>query len=369
MPISFPGYEPVKITLAGTPNAAGVVTYETLSYQMQDTTFGFFQHYVGFGSVTALVGGPGSTFVFNGNTSGGVYQFGFHLNDPDFGNVYPGPEIIVNFDPLTDSIDLQVPVFLDQARADIGTDSHGDAVINLNAGFYQGSPILGPIVVIGVSAAQLLAMNFVGDGHGGILISPTASIAATVDIATGATFEIGGDTRTNVVFLGGTGLLKLDAPSNLSALSSGFTGTTPDAQHSDVIDLVGINYNSAQFSQSYSTTTGILTVSDGTHSASLTFLNFAGNDANFHFDTDGQGGTLIDTICPRLMALPARRTVRCRSPMAMRRRTSAPTRRRRARATSAISRSTRPALETAAPWLNSNFRWAMTRSWRRRARP
>ena len=58
--------------------------------------------------------------------------------------------------------------------------------------------------------------------------------------------------------------------------------------HSDVIDLAGIDFNAAGFHQSYAG--GVLTVSDGTHTAHLTFSNF--NDT-FVFASDGNGGTLV----------------------------------------------------------------------------
>ncbi len=57
-----------------------------------------------------------------------------------------------------------------------------------------------------------------------------------------------------------------------------------------MIDLAGINYNSGSFSENYNSATGVLTVSDGTDSASLTFFDFTGT---FKFAPDGDGGTDI----------------------------------------------------------------------------
>jgi large repetitive protein len=115
------------------------------------------------------------------------------------------------------------------------------------------------------------------------------------EIEAGATLEFGGAVTSgaSVTFEGGTGELKLDSPQSFSGTIAGFSGTAPDAQHSDVVDLAGIDINSAQFSQSYNATTGVLTASDGTHSTSLTFRGFVGDDSNFHFASDGHGGTLI----------------------------------------------------------------------------
>jgi hypothetical protein len=93
-----------------------------------------------------------------------------------------------------------------------------------------------------------------------------------------------------VTFTGGTGGLVLNDPSGFSGQIIGFTGTAPDAAHSDTIDLVGINYNSANFAESYNSTTGLLMVTDGSNSASFTFDNF---NATLDFASDGDGGTLI----------------------------------------------------------------------------
>ena len=99
----------------------------------------------------------------------------------------------------------------------------------------------------------------------------------------------------NVAFNNGAvtktyGELVLGDAAGFSGEISGFTGTAPDVAHSDSIDLVGINYNSSAFSETYNSSCGLLTVTDGTHVVSLTFLNF---DGTFDFVSDGHGGTLI----------------------------------------------------------------------------
>jgi hypothetical protein len=71
---------------------------------------------------------------------------------------------------------------------------------------------------------------------------------------------------------------------------SGFTGTAPDIAHSDAIDLAGINYNSSAFSETYNASNSVLKVTDGTHTASLSFTNF---DGTFSFASDEHGGTLV----------------------------------------------------------------------------
>src|SRR6202012_3642713 len=62
------------------------------------------------------------------------------------------------------------------------------------------------------------------------------------------------------------------------------------AAHSDMIDLAGINYESAGFAETYNASTGILALTDGVHSASFKFTGFNGT---LDFASDGHGGTLV----------------------------------------------------------------------------
>jgi hypothetical protein len=90
------------------------------------------------------------------------------------------------------------------------------------------------------------------------------------------------------------GVLILIDPSQFSGNISGFAGTAADLVHSDGIDVAGINFNSAQFSDSYNASTGVLTLSDGTNTDTLQFVGFNGDINNFHFAEDTSGtGTLI----------------------------------------------------------------------------
>jgi hypothetical protein len=99
----------------------------------------------------------------------------------------------------------------------------------------------------------------------------------------------------NVIFNNGPngttyGELVLGDASGFSGQISGFAGTAPSAAHSDAIDLAGINYDSSAFSETDNASKGLLTVTDGTHAASLTFVNF---DGTFSFASDERGGTLL----------------------------------------------------------------------------
>ena len=114
-------------------------------------------------------------------------------------------------------------------------------------------------------------------------------------IIAGGTMIFDAQSNMNVTFNNGPngttyGELVLGDASGFSGQISGFTGTAPDPAHSDAIDLVGINYNSSAFSETYNASNGLLTVTDGTHAASFTFDNFNGT---LSFASDGNGGTLI----------------------------------------------------------------------------
>ena len=113
---------------------------------------------------------------------------------------------------------------------------------------------------------------------------------APIVIADGVTTTISSSSSDTVSFTSSTGSLVLNNPEGFTGQIMGFTGTAPDAAHSDTIDLVGINYNSSHFTKSYNSLTGLLTVTDGTNSANITFDNF---NATLDFTSDGNGGTLI----------------------------------------------------------------------------
>jgi hypothetical protein len=82
-------------------------------------------------------------------------------------------------------------------------------------------------------------------------------------------------------------MLKLDSPATFNGVIFDFTGNG-SLSGSDQIDLKGINFNSVN--DTY--TNGMLTVTDGTHSAALDF-NGSYTLANFKFASDGSGGTIV----------------------------------------------------------------------------
>ena len=163
------------------------------------------------------------------------------------------------------------------------------------------------LALIGEYASSMFVLS--SDGSGGTLITDVTGTTASATVSGGSSGaalvsspdtpeDVGAgqsltiDTAYNqiVTFTGGTGSLVLNDPEAFSGQIVGFTGTAADAAHSDTIDLVGINYNSSGFSESYNSTTGLLTVTDGTNTATITFDDF---NATLDFASDGDGGTLI----------------------------------------------------------------------------
>lgn len=157
---------------------------------------------------------------------------------------------------------------------------------------FEGDGTVSVLGSAGVSMSGTAIASNTSAGAPALDFASGVSGSGTFQIDAGATLEFGSSVGrgATITFEGGTGELKLDNPQNFNGVIAGFTGTAPDAAHSDVVDLAGIDANSAHFSESYDATTGLLAVSDGTNSANLVFSNF--NDT-FHFATDGHGGTLI----------------------------------------------------------------------------
>ena len=108
----------------------------------------------------------------------------------------------------------------------------------------------------------------------------------------GGTLEFGGKSNVDVTFDNshGYGQLTLDHAENFCGTITDFTGTCADSAHSDVIDLKDINFDSCGFHECYDAATGMLTVTDGTHTAYLKFDDFNGT---FKFGSDGGSGTDI----------------------------------------------------------------------------
>jgi hypothetical protein len=142
----------------------------------------------------------------------------------------------------------------------------------------------------GTDNVTLTALDSLGNSAAPESIDVTVTGVTPDTISAGGTLDVSAPSSETVTFAGGTGTLILDQPQTFNGQISGFTGTAPDPAHSDTIDLVGFDYASTTFSQSSSNGNLLLTATDGSNVATLTFLNF---DETLDFASDGNGGTLI----------------------------------------------------------------------------
>jgi large repetitive protein len=149
------------------------------------------------------------------------------------------------------------------------TDSSGNYLSNI-IGAVSGSS----------AALESLEPSFQQDLNGDGVIGPTT-------IAAGATVEIPLAYSGTLTFSGSTGTLKLDS-------STTFTGKIGgQLAIGDVIDLADLTAGAnATIGYTGNNSPGTLTVSDGTHTASIALL---GNYslANFTASSDGHGGTSV----------------------------------------------------------------------------
>jgi hypothetical protein len=125
-----------------------------------------------------------------------------------------------------------------------------------------------------------------GDGSGTVT-STDASGKQAVEIPAGETLELTSPYSGTISFDGATGTLKIDNSASFSGKIAGQLAI------GDVIDFADITAGaSAKLSYSGNNSPGTLTVSDGTHTASVALL---GNYslASFTASSDGHGGTSV----------------------------------------------------------------------------
>jgi autotransporter passenger strand-loop-strand repeat protein len=111
---------------------------------------------------------------------------------------------------------------------------------------------------------------------GGVVNGATIS-GGELEVNSGATAE------GTITFVSG-GTLRLDAAGSFGAQISGFA-------QPDQLDLSAIAFGSGT-TLSYSSSTGTLTVTDGTNTDTLTLLGQY-SAAQFNLTSDGHGGTLV----------------------------------------------------------------------------
>ncbi len=115
----------------------------------------------------------------------------------------------------------------------------------------------------------------------GSVASSGPDASGSIKIDSGAVLDLDGSDTQNIVFAGANAELKIDA--------SSFGGSISGLAATDEIDLSTIGFGPGT-TGTYSG--GVLTITDGTHSISMT-LTGDYSDAHFAGSSDGHGGTLI----------------------------------------------------------------------------
>jgi hypothetical protein len=140
------------------------------------------------------------------------------------------------------------------------------------------------------NSTLFVASNITNTGNliannGTDIFAGAVSGTGTATVQGAGSIEFGSTTTSNITFGSGGGTVTFDAASTLTGKLS-VTGFTLG----DTIDLANINFTGSGPSLAFNK--GVLTVSDGTHTAKL---NMVGNYtlASFHAKSDGSGGTLI----------------------------------------------------------------------------
>ncbi len=196
--------------------------------------------------------GPAAISTFNGGTGG--------WNTAIFGDDAP------NFTITAQGNGYTIANFVDPAHG-------GQLTVNANVEALAFNPAQDP------NPAKDGSIEATGDTL--MVLHDFANAAA---IAAGATLEFKAADSGNVTFDGGTGALVLDQANNFSGAISNFTGTAPDAAHSDVVELVG--YNDTSHSEQSLNGNLVLTLDGGGGHATITFDNFGGT-LSFSSDTHG----------------------------------------------------------------------------------
>ena len=119
----------------------------------------------------------------------------------------------------------------------------------------------------------------------------STSVPASFDIANNAVLEIKGPSAKTVTFDTANGKLILDRSSQFHGLIGNSSGTT--LSPNDLIDLKDLPFTSGMTaSVHYDSAANISTVDFSNGSKTVT-LQFSGQDLNWIFKSDGQGGTIV----------------------------------------------------------------------------
>jgi large repetitive protein len=149
---------------------------------------------------------------------------------------------------------------------------------------YDNTTVAGTLTLAGNYSGDAFITTAIGGGVTQIVDPP----ATPVTINNGASLEISSSSTDAVTFAGNTGSLQLDRSQSFAGTIAGFGGQ-------DQIDLGDIAFSSnatLAYAPNRVNTGGMLTASDGTHTANIALLGQY-LASSFVTASDGHGGTLI----------------------------------------------------------------------------
>jgi hypothetical protein len=163
-----------------------------------------------------------------------------------------------------------------------------------------GEPISGgttntTVLINGITAASDLRITSGSDGFTtvasllDVISAGQTFTAGTLAASDSYTFEPGATATGNISFTG--------TDTTLEFASTPLTNTIENFTFTDTIDLAGLIYSAGHVSEHYNSTTGLLTITSGAASETLSLGNFPASLASdFEVSQDYSGGTNL-TLC------------------------------------------------------------------------
>jgi hypothetical protein len=265
-----------NLTPAVSSTSYALESYETTFQQdlNGDGTIGLTSVVIQTDGSTSLTQVANEIFLYNGGGGPSLKYDGMAVTAGEFGAWTPIGAI-----QTTSGYDIAWKMPGANLYAVWSTDANGNYLSNLTPAVPGNSTQL-------ESYETLFQQDLNGDGIIGI---PAGTSPAAAQAAQAVQTFFDGQTLTP------------DTPSTFAGQLIGFGGDGTLAG-SDKVDLRGFNFDTLH--TSFNSTSGTLSLSSGTNTASLQFLGQYSQDS-FHFADDGNGGTLVVAATPAAQAAVA----------------------------------------------------------------
>ncbi len=193
--------------------------------------------------------------------------------------------------------DVSLGFLLDDA-SNLAIDATG--ALNVNGFAIDVANLSGSGIISNTGTAATFSIetsNFSGHLNGAlsevqlfgpVTLSGTGNFAGNFQIESGAGLDMSGAWTQNMAFTNGSGFVVLHTPAQ-------YSGHVTSTAAGDVIDVRGVDFNNASFGETYSATTGRVTLTDGTHTFHVTF-DGSYVLGNFQASSDGHAGTDITIV-------------------------------------------------------------------------